>query len=122
MKVPTEAKFNFNPTEKGVVSFGNEIAKIIYCCIRPEHIVDGNFDRQVLDFAKKLAENMPEYYLDFQRLVRRSKLSCFGRRTVMEFGFKYDSILDDDFWIGVWEYINKWKTLKITIREEVTEK
>lgn len=118
MKVPTESKFGFDPIKKNVVSFGNETAKIIYCCIRTQHMVDDDFDRQVLEFAKKLDEEMPQYYSDFRRMVRRSSLQGFGQRTIHEFGMFRDTILDDDFWIGVWEYINKWKTLKINIKKD----
>jgi hypothetical protein len=115
MKAPTEVKFSFDPIKAGVVSFGNDIAKIIYCCVRKGHIVDDRFDDQVFVFSEKLLENMPEFYNDFKKMVAKSNLNQFGRRTIREFGFRHETILDDNFWIGVWEYINKWETLDIVL-------
>ena len=117
MKAPKEVKFGFDPTEKGVVSFTNEIAKIIYCCIRSQHIIDDKFDARVLLFAESLTERQRKWYSEFKEEVHTTFLEEYGRRTVREYGFQHQSILDDDFWIGVWEYINGWETLTITIKK-----
>ncbi|MCK5016332.1 MAG: hypothetical protein KAS32_04595 [Candidatus Peribacteraceae bacterium] len=108
LKAPKQVIFKFDPIESNVKSFGNEIAKIIYCCIRKNHIVDQHFDEQAFAFGKRLSENMPAYYLGFKRQIERSPFSKFGIRTISETSFSHEKILDDNFWIGVWEYIKDW--------------
>ncbi len=119
MKAPTEVVLAFNPEESGVVSFTSKTAKIIWCCIRKQHIVDQHFDSKVFSFAEYLDENMPSCYEAFKNIVNCTDLRVFGiiyTGTPMEQSACCNRELDDEFWSGVWEYITGEKMLEIKIQ------
>ena len=111
MKAPTEIEIAFDVEEAGVASFTSETAKIIYCCIRKQHIVDQHFDSQVFGFAEYLDENLPLDYEGFKNMIESTELSKFG---ILEGGRRTCcGPLDDEFWQGVWQYIIGEKKLEI---------
>lgn len=123
MKVPTEITIAFDPIGAGVASFTSKTAKIIYCCIRKQHIVDQYFDAQVFGFAEGLDEDMPEDYEEFKKRVRGSALSVFGTKIVPpESLFRQVTRLDDEFWQGVWKYIIGEGELEIKLSPSVQPK
>ena len=119
MKAPEEVVLAFDPEEAGVASFTSETAKIIWCCIRKQHIVDQHFDSQVFGFAEYLDEVQPRSYSEFKELVYRSELAKFG--TIMGQNRRICRLLDDEFWTGVWNYISGHSKLKIKISIPIKE-
>ncbi len=116
MKAPEKVILAFDPIEAGVVSFTSRTAKILWCCIRKQHIVDKNFDSQVFGFAEWLDEEWPETYEHFKDKVSCTELRKFGTNWVnLHPGFPSSGsqVLDDEFWQGVWEYLQGEKDLII---------
>ncbi len=124
MKAPETITIAFDPFEAGIVSFTSKTAKIIWCCIRKQHIVDQHFDAQVFGFAEYLDENMPIDYKQFKEMIYRTELCKFGINHVgTDFQIRMctNRQLDDEFWQGVWEYISGEKELEIIMPEEVKQ-
>lgn len=118
MKAPTKVTLAFDPDEAGLASFTSDTAKIIWCCIRKQHIVHQHFDSQVFGFAEYLDENMPDDYGSFKSMVACTDLRVFGicyTGTPMEQRCCSHRELDDEFWQGVWEYIKGRKKLEVEI-------
>jgi hypothetical protein len=119
MKAPEKVKLAFDPTEAGIVSFTSRTAKILWCCIRKQHIVDQHFDSQVFGFAEWLDEEWPDNYEHFKDKVFRTELRKFGTNWINThpgFSSSGSPVLDDEFWQGVWSYLQGEKELEIEVK------
>jgi len=101
MHAPEIICLNFNPEEsedeKIREIFRNRIARILWCCLRNNHVTDQYFNNIVLEVTEEINDSLT--YDDF--LKRAAKLTkLYGRCTVDE-----GSRIDNEFWGDVFKAI-----------------
>ena len=110
MKAPTKVVFAFDPDKSDIPVLTDRVGKILWACIRKQHIVSQYFDGNVQDVTLSIAEQKPENYEDFKKIILCSGLNIFGTIGNMNY---YN--LDDEFWQGVWEYVQGKKELEMEV-------
>lgn len=119
MKVPTRVTLAFDPEKSGLVSFSSEVGKILWCCVKYQHLADQYFDLHISQVAEYINVNKIDTYEAFKNHISVSKLNMFGivyKGTRMEIIACCHRELDDEFWQGVWEYITGEKELEIEVK------
>lgn len=113
MKAPKEVNFSFNPDISLIPALHNRIGKILWSCIKATHIVDQNFNDDVIYVVEKISIRQPKQYRSFLKIIRYSKLNVFGTKWIDNVGLPMSGrlILDDEFWQDVWKYIKGKKEL-----------
>jgi len=111
MKAPTKVVFAFDLDKANIPALTDRVGRILWACIRVQHLVNQHFNDNVQNVALRIAEQKPKIYEEFKTIILRSGLNIFGTIGNMNFGN-----LDDEFWQGVWEYIIDEKELEIEIR------
>lgn len=115
MKAPKKVVFSFNPDEAGIPALTDRVGKILWGCIRTQHIVNQYFNGNVQSVALRVAEKKPEDYEAFKRIINSSELDTFGTNWIGG-GFRGHMELDDEFWKDVWSYINHEKRLVYEVK------
>lgn len=118
MKVPTKVTLAFDPEESGLVSFDSKVGRILWCCIKYQHLADQYFDLHISQVAEYINVNKIDTYEAFKSRIGISKLNMFGTvytGTPMEITACCHRELDDEFWQGIWAYITGEKELEIVI-------
>lgn len=117
MKVPTKVVFTFDPDKKNIPALSDRVGRILWVCIRYQHIVSQYFNGNVQDVALRIAEKKPKSYDEFKRIILYSGLHVFGTRCpVNKMGNPLCPVLDDEFWQGVWEYVTGEKELEMEVK------
>lgn len=123
MKVPTKVVFAFDPDKSDIPALADKVGRILWACIRKQHIVSQHFNGNVQDVALRIIEEKPKDYKDFKAIIFSSGLSIFGTYCpIDEFNRQGCAILDDEFWQGVWEYITGKKELEMEISNKLESK
>jgi hypothetical protein len=112
MKVPGTVTFTFDPDTSDITALQTFEGRILWACIKTQHIVDEYFNAAVEDVARRLQENMPKTYRGFKDVIRGSDLCQFGTRWVRDSGY---TVLDDEFWRGMWRYLKRKNILDIQL-------
>lgn len=108
MKAPTKIVFKFDPDTSDTPALTDRVGRILWACIKYQHIVSQYFNGNVQNVALRIAEKKPKTYEEFKVIILRSGLNIFGT----ELGFK----LDDEFWQGIWEYVVGEKELEMEVK------
>ena len=103
MKAPTKVIFAFDPDQANISVLSDTKGRILWACIRYQHIVSQYFNGNVQDVVLRIAEEKPTTYDAFKEIISTSGLRIFGTNCI-GFGGGYPK-LDDEFWQGVWKYI-----------------
>ncbi len=114
MKAPSEVTFAFDPDQCDIPVLADSRGRILWACIRTQHIVSQHFNGNVQDVALRLEEKKPTTYEAFRDIIQHSGLQIFGI-ILEESGLSFYRRLDDEFWGGVWDYISGKRTLVIHI-------
>jgi hypothetical protein len=115
MKAPTKVIFVFDPEQSNIPVLSDFKGRILWACIRYQHIVSQHFNGNVQDVVLQIAEKKPTKYEDFKAIIQASGLRIFGTIWKTKSGY---AVLDDEFWQGVWEYLTGKKTLIIEQSQE----
>lgn len=113
MKVFQPIEFGFDPEKSDIKCLHHKIAKIIWCCIKVQHIVDQYFNDQVYEFALKIEKKKPDTYKDFIKLIYGTGLSKYGSDCDERWPYLAIKNIDDEFWQDVFKYISGEKELEI---------
>jgi len=117
MKPPIKVVFKFDPYKSDIPALSDKNGRILWACIKYQHIVSQHFNGNVQDVALLIAENKPKNYEDFKHIILLSGLNIFGT-----IGDMNCHNLDDEYWRGIWEYINGEKTLNVEIATQQSAK
>jgi hypothetical protein len=117
MKAPTKVTFRFDPDKADIPALTDFCGRILWACIRTQHIVNQFFNGEVQSVALRIAEVKPKNYEDFKTIIASSGLRVFGTFCPKSerLGIELYPELDDEFWQGVWEYITGKKKLEIVV-------
>ena len=119
MKAPEKVVFAFDPDESAIPALSDRVGKILWACIRKQHIVSQHFNGNVQDVALRINEEKPKDYKDFKTIISNSGLSIFGTYCPIDkYNRKGCPTLDDEFWQGIWEYITEEKKLIYNVNEQ----
>jgi len=119
MKAPTKVVFAFDPDESNIPALADRVGKILWGCIKTQHIVSQHFNGNVQDVALRIAEQKPKVYEEFKNIIVRSGLNIFGTHCLTNpIVIPLPPTLDDEFWQGVWEYINGEKKLLYHVNKQ----
>ena len=122
MKAPTKVTFGFNPDGEDLHPvFKNRIGKILWACIKDQHLTCTMFSYNVLNIATTIEEKDPKNYNDFKGIIKNSSLSEFGTDCVKEYMYSSDRKLSDEFWEQVYKYIIKEEELEIIVKDNKYE-
>ena len=124
MKAPEKVVFAFDPDESDIPALSDRVGKILWACIRKQHIVSQHFNGNVQDVSLRIAEQKPKSYEEFKTIIRCSGLNIFGTHCLLSsMGTPLCPTLDDEFWQGVWEYITGEKELiyNVHVNEQALE-
>ena len=111
-------KFGFDPDKCDLEVLKNRVSRIIWTCIKNNHLVDQYFNDDVLNVAKRIKTNNPSNYQEFKNIIRASPLNVFGRITVDEKVLFCQTEMDHEFWGRVWRYIKGRSKFRIEIQEK----
>ena len=113
-ELPEIFKFKFDPKASDEPVFKSDIGLILWSCIKIGHITCQHFNNDVLSVVKEIEKRKPKSYSEFRDIIKVSKLQNFGTKSNGD-SYKYIPILDDSYWLQVWEYVNGDKKQKIDI-------
>jgi len=100
-KMPRQ--FGFDVRETNIRSLTVPIAFIIWTLIKGNHLTEDGFDEQVINLVYQIHKYKPKNYMEFKGCVQGSRLnSGFGSYHITSMNY---NVLDDEFWLGVWYYI-----------------
>lgn len=119
MKAPTKVIFSFDPDRANIPALSDRLGRILWACIKYQHIVSQHFNGNVQDVALRIAEQKPKNYEEFKTIISSSGLCNFGtiwKNQYLGMPMTGWAVLDDEFWQGVWEYLMGKKELRIEIR------
>jgi len=117
MKCPEKVIFAFDIRMISLLQ--NKTALILWACIKTGHITNQYFNDNVEAVAEAV-DKMPERtYENFKGIIQRSALHVFGLREREQVMFLTPIMADisDDFWQGIWDYIEGKKELEIEIKQ-----
>jgi len=110
MKCLEIAKLQFKPENSD-----NEIkeifecyeSKVLWCCIKSNHVTDQFFNTRIIAVAKELQQHQPNEYDEFIKLCE-PLVNLFGRITIQ--GTAFDMLqptkTDHEYWSGIFNHIN----------------
>lgn len=107
MKVPTTVVFAFNPDESGIKALATFEGRVLWACIKTQHITSQHFNDNVEAVSQWLrSDRKPKTYRQFIAGIRGSGLDIFGTRMLKnDLGWEVYRTLDDEYWRGVWRYL-----------------
>lgn len=102
MKCIEVAKLSFDPetTENLKDIFECHQAKVLWCCIKNNHVTSQFFNKKILSVGLDLQKNYACSYTEFIKIC--SPLSDFGIVNIREFGH-YHRETDHEYWGGIYE-------------------
>jgi len=121
MKAPTKVTLGFYPDKNTHPVFESRIGKILWTCIKNQHLTSTFFSNDVLGTAVVIEEKDPKNYKDFKKIINNSKLREFGTDCVKEYMYSCDRKLSDEFWEQVYKYITKEEELEIIVKDRKYE-
>lgn len=114
-KMPRQ--FGFDVRETNIRSLTIPTAFIIWTLIKGNHLTEDGFDDQVMNLVYQIQKNKPKDYMEFKCCVQGSRLnSSFGTYHYSAMNY---NVLDDEFWLGVWYYIQNPDEFTIEFEGEV---
>jgi len=117
MKAPTKVVFAFDPDRADIPALACRVGRILWACIKYQHITSQHFNGNVQDVALRIAETKPKDYEEFKSIISISGLRIFGTYCPKDkYGRECPPILDDEFWQGVWEYVTGSRQLEMEIK------
>ncbi len=118
-KIPSKVVFGFDPDKSDIPALGSFVGRLLWACIRTNHIVSQYFDGNVQKVAVLLDKDKPANYAAFKRIISSSGLNVFGTHWVgggNSFGGHTE--LDDEYWKGMWDYVTRKKVFEMEIKIE----
>ena len=120
MKAPEKLSFAFDPSESDIPALASRVGRILWGCIKQQHITDQYFNDHVLGVVDKIGENNPTTYREFKNIIQHSGLQGYGCcRDDGSLGVPAHQRLDDDFWDGVWLYVSGAAGIKMVLEVEI---
>jgi len=113
MKAPEKVVLAFDPEKSDLLILHNRVGKILWCCIKYQHLAGESFNRDVQYATSLVDQTKPENYTHFKDIIHISQLNIYGT-----IGNCHNHILDPEFWEKIWKYITGEEKLKITISSE----
>lgn len=124
MKAATEFSLDFDPDKledpelKEI--FENSTAKIIWCCIKKNHLTDQFFCKNLLKASKKIDEGiLQRQYISYSHFLDACYylLKDFGLIPVND-----TYVIDNEFWISIYDMIlGGYFRITIDLKKEVKE-
>lgn len=107
----------FDPDTSNIPALTDKTERIIWACIRYQHIVSQYFNDNVAMVVLRIAEIKPKNYEEFKAIIATSDLRVFGTLLMPSpLGEAVCPVLDDEFWRGVWEYVTGNKQLEMEVK------
>ena len=114
-KMPRQ--FGFDVRDTDIRSLTVPTAFIIWTLIKGNHLTEDGFDEQVMNLVYHIHKHKPKNYMEFKGCVQCSRLnSAFGSYHIESLNY---SVHDDEFWLGVWYYIQNQDEFTIEYEGEV---
>lgn len=111
MKIPDTLEFGFNFKTSHIQALHHPIGKILWAGIKFQHIVDKEFNMEVLDVAQRIEKDSPISYEQFMQIIKSSRLFVFGSSANTSF----TRIYDEEFWGDMWDFIRGHRELKFKV-------
>ena len=117
MHLPAIFKLSFDPDKSDLPVLKNQTGRILWMCIKSGHITSQHFNDHVLSVANRIEKEAPQDYYAFEKIIKSSSLSVFGRVTVEETSLFHHDKMDHEFWGEVWRTLKGRRRLDIEIKE-----
>ena len=121
MKAPIKVTFGFYPDKNVHPVFENRIGKILWACIKDQHLTSTFFSNYAHRTAIIIEKENPKNYNEFKKIIKNSELRDFGTDCIKEYMYTCDRELSDEFWEQVYKYITKEEELEIIVKDKKYE-
>lgn len=114
-KMPRQ--FGFDVRDTDIRSLTVPTAFIIWTLIKGNHLTSDSFDEEVMNLVYQIHKYKPKNYMEFKGCIDSSRLGqSFGTYYVDRMNYR---VRDDEFWLGVWYYIQHQDEFTIEYEGEV---